>query len=127
MALTNTNKPAPPEHIAIIMDGNGRWAKQRGLPRTAGHRAGAETLRRIAKHCNTLGVKYLTVYAFSTENWKRSQEEVSGIMKLLHRYLEESLRDMEKNRVRIRFFGDLTRRSCRRCAGKRRNGHGNTM
>ena len=111
MALTNTNKPAPPEHIAIIMDGNGRWAKQRGLPRTAGHRAGAETLRRIAKHCNTLGVKYLTVYAFSTENWKRSQEEVSGIMKLLHRYLEESLRDMEKNRVRIRFFGDLTRLS----------------
>ena len=111
MALTNTNKPAPPEHIAIIMDGNGRWAKQRGLPRTAGHRAGAETLRRIAKHCNTLGVKYLTVYAFSTENWKRSQEEVSGIMKLLHRYLEESLRDMEKNQVRIRFFGDLTRLS----------------
>ena len=109
MALTNTNKPAPPEHIAIIMDGNGRWAKKRGLPRTAGHRAGAETLRRIAKHCNTLGVKYLTVYAFSTENWKRSQEEVSGIMKLLHRYLEESLRDMEKNQVRIRFFGDLSR------------------
>ncbi|MBQ8834814.1 MAG: isoprenyl transferase [Oscillospiraceae bacterium] len=111
MALTNTNKPAPPEHIAIIMDGNGRWAKQRGLPRTAGHSAGAETLRRIAKHCNTLGVKYLTVYAFSTENWKRSQEEVSGIMKLLRRYLEESLRDMEKNQVRIRFFGDLTRLS----------------
>ena len=111
MALTSTNKPAAPEHIAIIMDGNGRWAKKRGLPRTAGHRAGAETLRRIAKHCNTLGVKYLTVYAFSTENWKRSQEEVGGIMKLLHRYLEESLQDMEKNRVRMRFFGDLTRLS----------------
>ncbi len=110
MALT-TNKPAPPQHIAIIMDGNGRWAKQRALPRTAGHKAGAETLRRIAKYCNELGVKYLTVYAFSTENWKRSQEEVGGIMTLLHRYLEESLRDMEKNRVRIRFFGDLSRLS----------------
>ena len=104
-------KPAPPQHIAIIMDGNGRWAKKRGLPRTAGHAAGAESFRTIANYCRTLGVKYLTVYAFSTENWKRSQEEVAGIMKLLRRYLEEALRDMEKNRVRFRFFGDLTRLS----------------
>ncbi len=108
--MASSNLPAP-EHIAIIMDGNGRWAKKRGLPRTAGHAAGAEAFRRIATHCNTLGVKYLTVYAFSTENWKRSEEEVAGIMKLLRRYLEEGLRDMEKNRVRIRFFGDLTRLS----------------
>ena len=101
----------PPHHIAIIMDGNGRWAKQRGLPRTAGHAAGAEAFRRIANYCRTLGVEYLTVYAFSTENWKRSADEVAGIMKLLRRYLEEALRDMEKNRVRFRFFGDLTKLS----------------
>ena len=101
----------PPRHIAIIMDGNGRWAKQRGLPRTAGHAAGAEAFRRIANYCRTLGVEYLTVYAFSTENWKRSADEVAGIMKLLRRYLEEALRDMEKNRVRFCFFGDLTKLS----------------
>ena len=104
------NQPVP-KHIAIIMDGNGRWAKNRGLPRTAGHAAGAEAFRRIANHCRTLGVEYLTVYAFSTENWKRSQEEVSGIMRLLGNYLKEALRDMEKNRVRFRFFGDLSRLS----------------
>ena len=109
MALPETEKLAPPQHIAIIMDGNGRWAKQRGLPRTAGHAAGAESFRRIANYCRTLGVKYLTVYAFSTENWKRSADEVSGIMRLLGKYLEEILRDMEKNRVCFRFFGDLTR------------------
>ena len=104
-----SEKLAPPRHIAIIMDGNGRWAKKRGLPRTAGHAAGAETFRRIAEHCRTLGVEYLTVYAFSTENWKRSEEEISGIMRLLGNYLREALRDMEKNHVRFRFFGDLSR------------------
>ena len=102
---------APPQHIAIIMDGNGRWAKNRGLPRTAGHAAGGEAFRRIANYCRTLGVKYLTVYAFSTENWKRSEEEVGGIMKLLGRYLKEALEDMEKNAVAFRFFGDLSRLS----------------
>ncbi len=102
--------PAP-RHIAIIMDGNGRWAKQRGLPRNAGHKAGAETFRRVAKHCNELGVKYLTVYAFSTENWKRSEEEVGGIMLLLENYLKEALRDMEKNHIRFQIFGDLSRLS----------------
>ena len=111
MALTDTTKPAPPRHIAIIMDGNGRWAKKRGLPRTAGHAAGAEAFRKIANYCRTLGVKYLTVYAFSTENWKRSEEEVGGIMRLLGKYLQEALRDMEKNRVCFRFFGDLSRLS----------------
>ena len=111
MALTDTTKLAPPQHIAIIMDGNGRWAKQRGLPRTAGHAAGAESFRKIANYCRTLGVKYLTVYAFSTENWKRSADEVAGIMKLLRRYLEEALQDMEKNKVCFRFFGDLTKLS----------------
>jgi len=104
------NQPVP-RHIAIIMDGNGRWAKKRNLPRTAGHAAGAEAFRRIANYCRTLGVEYLTVYAFSTENWKRSADEVSGIMRLLGAYLREALRDMEKNHVRFKFFGDLSRLS----------------
>ena len=107
----NENKQPVPRHIAIIMDGNGRWAKNRGLPRTAGHAAGAEAFRKIANYCRTLGVEFLTVYAFSTENWKRSEEEVSGIMRLLGNYLKEALRDMEKNRVRFCFFGDLSRLS----------------
>ena len=111
MALSETIKRDVPRHIAIIMDGNGRWAKKRGLPRTAGHKAGGETFRRIANYCRSIGVEYLTVYAFSTENWKRSEEEVSGIMRLLERYLIEALRDMEKNGVRFRFFGDLSRLS----------------
>ena len=111
MALSENGKIAPPQHIAIIMDGNGRWAKKRGLPRTAGHAAGAESFRRIANYCRTLGVRYLTVYAFSTENWKRSADEVAGIMRLLGRYLNEALEDMEKNRVCFRFFGDLTKLS----------------
>lgn len=109
MALSG--KMPIPQHIAIIMDGNGRWAKQRGLKRNAGHKAGAETFRRIAAHCNDLGVKYLTVYAFSTENWKRTEEEVSGIMLLLENYLKEALKDMQKNHIRFRFFGDLSRLS----------------
>ena len=109
MALSMDDKRNVPRHIAIIMDGNGRWAKNKGLPRTAGHKVGVETFRKIADHCRVLGVKYLTVYAFSTENWKRSEEEVGGIMLLLERYLTEALRDMEKNGVCFRFFGDLTR------------------
>ncbi len=110
--MTLTNKEIkPPRHIAIIMDGNGRWAKKRGLPRTAGHAAGAESFRRIANYCRSIGVEYLTVYAFSTENWKRSQEEIGGIMRLLGQYLKEALQDMAKNHVRFKFFGDLSRLS----------------
>ena len=109
MAFSEMNKKDVPQHIAIIMDGNGRWAKKRGLPRTAGHKAGGETFRRIANYCRSIGVKYLTVYAFSTENWRRSEEEIAGIMLLLERYLTEALRDMEKNGVCFRFFGDLSR------------------
>ncbi len=108
---TEKTKLPPPRHIAIIMDGNGRWAKKRGLPRYAGHAAGSETFRTIANYCSDIGVKYLTVYAFSTENWKRSEEEIGAIMKLLLKYLKEALRDMEKNRVRFKFFGDLSRLS----------------
>ena len=107
MALSQ-NSP-PPRHIAIIMDGNGRWAKQRGLPRTAGHAAGAEAFRRIANYCRTLGVEYLTVYAFSTENWKRPQKEVSEIMRLLDAYIKEAREDNEKNRIRYIFLGDKER------------------
>ncbi len=112
MALLRKNTALPaPRHIAIIMDGNGRWAKKRGLPRSAGHKSGAETFRRITEHCGALGVEYLTVYAFSTENWKRSGEEVAGIMRLLENYLDEALRDLDKNGVRLTFFGDLSRLS----------------
>ena len=99
---------ALPTHIAIIMDGNGRWAKQRGLPRTAGHKVGAEAFRTIANYAKSIGLQYLTVYAFSTENWKRPQEEVSTIMGLLEKYLMELLRDLDKNQVRFSFFGDLS-------------------
>ncbi|MBQ1372204.1 MAG: isoprenyl transferase [Oscillospiraceae bacterium] len=97
-----------PTHIAIIMDGNGRWAKKRGLPRSAGHKVGAEAFRGIANYAKEIGLQYLTVYAFSTENWKRSEEEVNAIMELLEKYLRELLRDMDKNRVRFCFFGDLS-------------------
>lgn len=111
MNFQQGNKQPVPRHIAIIMDGNGRWAKKRMLPRTAGHAAGAETFRRIANYCRSIGVQYLTVYAFSTENWKRSEEEISGIMRLLGNYLREAMADMEKNHVRFKFFGDLSRLS----------------
>ena len=97
-----------PVHIAVIMDGNGRWATRRGLPRTAGHKTGAETFRRIATYCKNIGVKYLTVYAFSTENWKRSETEVSAIMGLLKKYLLEAVDTMERDHIRLHFFGDMT-------------------
>ena len=97
-----------PRHIAVIMDGNGRWAKKRGLPRTVGHKAGAEVFRDIATYCKELGVEYLTVYAFSTENWKRPADEVNTIMGLLEQYLREAIDTMEKEHIRLRFFGDLS-------------------
>ena len=97
-----------PRHIAIIMDGNGRWAKKRGLPRTAGHAAGAETFRAIATYCKDIGLDYLTVYAFSTENWKRPADEVDAIMGLLKKYLLEAIGQMERDKVKMEFFGDLS-------------------
>ncbi len=97
-----------PRHIAIILDGNGRWAKKRGLPRTAGHAAGAETFRRIALYCRDIGVDYLTVYAFSTENWKRPTEEVKTIMRLLDKYLHEAIETMERDGMKMRIFGDVS-------------------
>ena len=104
-----TGERPVPRHIAIVMDGNGRWATKRGLPRTAGHSVGSETFRKIATYCKEIGVEYLTVYAFSTENWKRSEEEVGAIMGLLKKYLFEALEKMEKDRIRLEFFGDLSR------------------
>ncbi|MDR1589912.1 MAG: di-trans,poly-cis-decaprenylcistransferase [Oscillospiraceae bacterium] len=97
-----------PGHIAIIMDGNGRWAKKRGLPRSAGHAAGAEMFRRVATRCKDIGVRYLTVYAFSTENWKRPPDEVSAILELLDKYLREAAEKMERDNVRLRVFGDTS-------------------
>jgi len=97
-----------PRHVAVIMDGNGRWAQKRGLPRTAGHKAGAEMFRTIATYCKDLGLDYLTVYAFSTENWKRPQAEVDAIMGLLDQYLHESIEKMARDQIRLKFFGDTT-------------------
>lgn len=97
-----------PRHIAIIMDGNGRWAKKRAMPRTAGHAAGAETFRKVATYCKDIGIEYLTVYAFSTENWKRPPEEVSAIMGLLEKYLYEAIDRMERDKVKMKFYGDTS-------------------
>ena len=94
------------EHIAIIMDGNGRWALKRGLPRTAGHKKGAEVVIDIAKAAKNMGIKYLTIYAFSTENWKRSKEEVDTLMGLLRDYLSRDFKELDKENIRIRFIGE---------------------
>ena len=114
MALFKRNKPEftdisqieLPAHIGIIMDGNGRWAKKRGLPRSAGHTAGAQTFRKIARYCSDIGIKHLTVYAFSTENWRRPENEISALMKLFRQYLEEALRDFKDDSIVLKFLGD---------------------
>ena len=115
MGIFKKQPPAPqvdfarlPRHVAIILDGNGRWAKARGLPRTAGHGAGAEAFRRIGNYCKDIGIEYLTVYAFSTENWKRPTEEVSTIMAIFEKYMMEALSIMERDRFKMRFFGDIS-------------------
>ena len=97
-----------PEHIAIIMDGNRRWARSKGLDVKEGHKKGAETLQKIAKYCNEIGIKYLTVYAFSTENWKRSKEEVSTLMLLLKGYLKKFSKTAETDNIRLKVLGDIT-------------------
>ena len=94
------------EHIAIIMDGNGRWAQKRGLPRSAGHKKGAETLQEVVRAAGELGIKYLTLYAFSTENWQRDTEEVEGLMNLLRQYLKSELKEIQEKGVRIVFIGE---------------------
>ena len=97
-----------PQHIAIIMDGNGRWAKAQGKVRTFGHQAGAETLKTIVKIADKIGVKVISAYAFSTENWKRSREEVEGLMKLFRSYLKKCMKSAEKNHMRVKVIGDPT-------------------
>lgn len=96
-----------PQHIAIIMDGNGRWAKKRGLPRNEGHRRGTSALEKIISHADKLGVKHLTVYAFSTENWKRPESEIKGLMKLFNQYLDKELKKVDKDTHRFHVIGDL--------------------
>jgi undecaprenyl diphosphate synthase len=97
-----------PQHIGIIMDGNGRWASKRGLPRQVGHVTGARVFRKIVKYCEKRGIGYVTVYAFSTENWRRPQQEVDAIMDLLRQYLRESLDDFQNENIVVRFIGDTT-------------------
>ena len=107
--MGRTGKGGTPEHVAIIMDGNGRWAQARGKPRLFGHHAGAKRVREIVEACPELGVKYLTIFAFSTENWKRTQTEVSGLMKLFKRYLMSETKQLVEAGVRVRFIGDRIR------------------
>ena len=106
--MNNNNKDMP-KHIAMIMDGNGRWAKERGLNRTAGHEEGAKVVREITTYCSDIGIKYLTLYAFSTENWERPKLEVEFLMKLLERYLKKELEVYLKNNIRFKAIGDLGR------------------
>ncbi|WP_170330481.1 isoprenyl transferase [Ruegeria arenilitoris] len=98
-----------PRHVAIIMDGNGRWAQARGRPRLFGHHAGARRVREVVEACPGLGIKYLTVFAFSTENWKRTQVEVAGLMSLFRRYIVKETRTLKENGIRVRFIGDRVR------------------
>lgn len=107
MALDRFKGAEVPTHVGIIMDGNGRWAKKRGLPRKFGHREGAKTFRKIARHAKKIGIKYLTLYAFSTENWKRPKDEVDAIMELFDKNLDE-VRDFIEENIRVRFIGDRT-------------------
>lgn len=97
-----------PRHLAIIMDGNGRWATKRGLPRTAGHKAGSETFANTVNACNRLGIQVLTVYAFSTENWQREEEEVNGILKLMHTYIVKYMPKLMELNIRLRILGDMS-------------------
>ncbi|MFV0562066.1 di-trans,poly-cis-decaprenylcistransferase [Malaciobacter mytili] len=107
--MSTNNKKDLPTHIAMIMDGNGRWASERGFKRTAGHEEGAKVVREITRYCNTLGIKYLTLYAFSTENWTRPKLEIEFLMKLLEKYLKNELYIYLENNVRFKAIGDLSK------------------
>ncbi len=119
MKIADINKPESrilnpeslPTHVAIIMDGNGRWAKSRGLPRTAGHKKGADALRHTLDNCSKAGIHYLTVYAFSSENWKRPSDEINDLMQLLQHYLHNELETLHEKGVRLHFIGNLTKLS----------------
>ena len=103
------DKEKMPKHVAVIMDGNGRWAAKRNLVKKAGHKAGADTLEKISRHADKLAIKHFTVYAFSTENWKRSEEEVSGLMDLLRKYLDDHIKRAKRDNIRVDVIGDVTR------------------
>ena len=107
MTSEKRERPSAPRHIAIIMDGNGRWAKQRGLPRLAGHRAGVENIRRIVTECVEQGIRYLTIYAFSTENWSRPSREVEGLMRIFGEFLDRETRNLHEQGVQIRHLGRM--------------------
>lgn len=106
--MENIDSNNLPKHIAMIMDGNRRWAKLRGLKTRDGHKAGADNLENIAKFCNKIGIEYLTVYAFSTENWKRSKEEISGLMAILRVYINSFLKEADKQNIRLKILGDIS-------------------
>ncbi len=109
MKEQSTNAPSVlPAHVAVIMDGNGRWAKQHGVPRLSGHKAGMEALKKIVRRSGELGIDYLTVYAFSTENWKRSEEEVGGIFRILVYYMEREIRELHQENVKVNILGDYS-------------------
>ena len=103
------NNKAVPRHVAIILDGNGRWAKKRMLPRNAGHAAGSKNVEKICEAAWNMGIEYVTMYAFSTENWSRPQEEVDALMKLLHSYLKDCIKTSKKNNMQVRVIGDISR------------------
>ena len=107
MTSEKRQRPQEPRHIAIIMDGNGRWAKQRGLPRLAGHRAGVENIRRILTECVEQGIRYLTIYAFSTENWSRPSAEVEGLMRIFSEFLDRETRNLYEQGVQLRHLGSM--------------------
>jgi len=107
--MNESDEPRIPRHVAMIMDGNGRWARERGLPRLDGHRAGAETVERVVQVCRDVGIEYLTLYAFSTENWNRPRAEVQGLMGLLRAFLHERLPEMQRKGIRLNAIGDIER------------------
>ncbi len=107
--MTSSPEHNAPCHVAIIMDGNGRWAQQKGRPRLIGHHAGAKRVQEIVEACPDLGVKYLTIFAFSTENWKRTQSEVGGLMRLFKRFISAKTQELHQKNVRVRFIGDRVR------------------
>lgn len=124
------NKENLPKHIAIIMDGNRRWAKAKGMPAAFGHKEGAKTLEKIARHCNKLGIEYLTVYAFSTENWKRAEDEVNSLMLLFQTYIDDYSKRADSENIKVQFLGDMTafkpkmQKGLARCVERTKNNTG---
>lgn len=127
------NKENLPKHIAIILDGNRRWAKAKGMPAAFGHKEGAKNVERIARHCNKLGIEYLTVYAFSTENWKRTEEEVNSLMMLFQSYIDHYSKIADSENIKVQFIGDMTafkpkmQQGLARCSQRTKNNTGLTF